>query len=117
MFQKGEKHMDLLKRLTLYGIIILLLISIYKDITIDEVFPMYEDEIIQTNKGFHVLKREIQNGDTVLSVLEEINDIKQLEQINIDQMIKDFKMLNQNVNPYQLQQGKYYLFPKYLNNE
>ena len=108
--------MGLLKRLTLYGIIILLLISIYKDIAIDEAFPMYEDEIIQTNKDFHVLKREIHHGDTVLSILEEINDIKQLEQINIEQMISDFKMLNQNINPYQLQQGKYYLFPKYSNN-
>jgi len=54
----------------------------------------------------------INSGDTVLSVLETLNN-GQLPSDNIQKMLKDFSYYNSGTNPYELKQGVQYLFPVY----
>lgn len=110
--------MYFIKRLIFYLIIILLIISLYKDLTIGTPF-------INDSKSNHIqqiyLKDEqnklpaiqvrAQHGDTVLSITEQIND--QLLELNIEQIMSDFKKMNQNIDPFNLQTDTTYYFPVY----
>ncbi|WP_416827243.1 hypothetical protein [Ectobacillus polymachus] len=53
---------------------------------------------------------EIKSGDTVLSIVEEINN-KQIP--SIEKIVDDFKELNPNQSPGKLKVGKSYKFPIY----
>lgn len=53
---------------------------------------------------------EVKSGDTVLSIVEEINN-KQIP--SIEKIVDDFKELNPNQSPGKLKVGKLYKFPKY----
>ncbi|MCO7175707.1 LysM peptidoglycan-binding domain-containing protein [Sporolactobacillus kofuensis] len=48
-------------------------------------------------------------GDTLLSITERINE----SEPSIEEILKDFAVLNPSVNPNHLQIGKTYAFPSY----
>ncbi|HEY4602652.1 MAG TPA: hypothetical protein VIG73_15425 [Cerasibacillus sp.] len=104
--------MRILKKSGIFLLFLLLLISIYKDITIDKQLDsplVKQDQMIR----FHVIKRQIETGETVLSIIEEIHGGNRPHTLNIKQILADFKMINPNSNPYQLKDGHFYFFPKY----
>ncbi|MBM7838129.1 hypothetical protein JOC54_001360 [Alkalihalobacillus xiaoxiensis] len=53
----------------------------------------------------------IEPGQTVLSIVERLHSGQ--VNVSIDQILMDFKRLNNDVNPNALQIGKSYLFPLY----
>src|SRR5690625_5763881 len=57
------------------------------------------------------IKVRVQHGDTVLSIIEQINH--QLPEQDIEQMIIDFRSINPNIDPYNLQGNTIYYFPVY----
>ncbi|MBS4202884.1 hypothetical protein [Lederbergia citrea] len=54
---------------------------------------------------------EIKRGDTVISILEELQQAPL--PVSIDQLLIDFKKLNEGIKPEQIQIGKRYKFPIY----
>src|SRR5699024_2427952 len=106
--------MDFLKRLCIYMLSLLLCISIYKDMTEGTLRLMNnekQDENI-TNENASIIKVKLQPGETVLSITEEINNFSN-NQIDIPQILADFKHYNPNSNPNHLQVNKYYYFLQY----
>lgn len=65
-------------------------------------------DIKETNKQYKTI--EVKTGDTVLSITEEIN---KKEIPSIEQVVHDFKQLNKNISPSNIQIGKSYKFPAY----
>ncbi|RIW31038.1 hypothetical protein D3H55_15620 [Bacillus salacetis] len=54
---------------------------------------------------------EIKSGDTILSIMEEALDGPL--PVSIDQLIEDFKFLNEGQSPHEIQVGKDYKLPVY----
>src|SRR5690625_2632891 len=108
--------MIFLRRLSIYILIILLFVSIYKDLTIGQatnLLPVENNNLIENDMNdFKILKIRVQPGDTVLSIVEKINH-SHMKFINIEQIVNDFKLINPFVNPYNLEPNKYYFFPLY----
>lgn len=104
-----------MKRIFTYMIIILLITSIYKDLSLgtgnktsvkDEISP---NEAMYNNNDFSIIQIKVTHGDTVLSIMESIND----EINNVEKIIADFQVLNPNTPPQQIRPGEIYYFPKY----
>lgn len=55
----------------------------------------------------------VQQGETVLSVLERINGTLP---VSIDEAMRDFQKLNPNVDPMHIEANKIYKFPVYAQN-
>lgn len=110
--------MYFIKRMFFYLIIFLLIVSLYKDLTIGSSFSNVNKTIhtqqtnsINQKNGMSVIQVRAQPGDTVLSITEELN--QQLPDLNIPQIIDDFKILNPNIEPHHLQNDTVYYFPLY----
>ncbi|QDP40623.1 LysM peptidoglycan-binding domain-containing protein [Radiobacillus deserti] len=118
--------MELLKKLVPIVLIILFLMSIYKDLTggvllTDNqatVANQIKDEKNETppskdnsSKTIKAVEKKVKPGDTVLSIVEELNNIG--EGISIQQIQEDFKILNPGVDPNNIQIEATYLFPIY----
>ena len=107
--------MYFIKRMSFYVIILLLLISLYKDLTIGT--PLFKENksslTPQTNQElkFSITKVSVQSGDTVLSITEQLNH--QLITLDITKIIMDFKTINPEIDPYNLQTNTDYYFPLY----
>ncbi|GGB29191.1 hypothetical protein F3157_00175 [Virgibacillus dakarensis] len=104
------------KKSGIYIIIILIIVSIYNDITSGTSLSPTE-EPRQTNsvetihsKRFKVIKVKVQAGDTVLSIAEEVNST--LSALDMNQILADFKLINRT-SSHQLNIGEYYYFPLY----
>jgi len=109
--------MGLLKRLCLYLFIILLSISIYKDVT-GGLFTSEHKPTLEHIKLNHlnasIIKIKVEPGDTVLSITEQINDFTDTP-LNLQQILTDFKHYNPNINPNDLHVNEFYYFLKYDN--
>src|SRR5690625_5989851 len=96
--------MGFFKRMSLYIIICFCVVGIYKDLQKD--VPNYDQMYslqTQSNKtAYQVVKVKLKQEDTFLSVVEKIHE-EHLEEMNINQMMNDFKSLNPDVNPYYLE--------------
>lgn len=104
-----------MKRFLLYVFIILLLISISKDLAVNKQNDEGINENIplhNSNMDFTIMHIKIEPRDTVLSVVEKIND-DNIQKLNITQIITDFEKINPTVDPYHLQPDTFYYFPKY----
>lgn len=109
--------MHFIKRICIYILIFLLFLSFYHDFTTGYPSPFKDHKDIpvqmeKQKKDLNVVKVRAEHGDTVLSIMERLHP-HDIEELDISQMIDDFKMLNSNVDPYTLQQNTYYLFPFY----
>ncbi|GAB4073433.1 LysM domain-containing protein [Barrientosiimonas marina] len=97
--------------------IILFLVSIYNDLT--------NGTVLQTDLNSHdhqpekqlqltAVKVKVQTGDTVLSIVERLSDQDQsMNQQNVSQIMTDFKTLNPDTSPLEVEAGDYYYFPVY----
>jgi len=110
--------MYFIKRIFFYLIIILLIVSLYKDLTIgtshfnDNKFNHTQQIYLKEQESkLSVIQVRVQPGDTVLSITEQIN--QQLPHLDIMQIMNDFKTINPNVEPYHLQSDTVYYFPLY----
>lgn len=127
--------MELLKKLALTLLIILFLVSIFKDLTegtaVKSDFPNQDEQNVKeqnaspeatkkdkeeqpVNKksdSFEIIQRKVDPGETVLSIVEKINDSK--SDVQIKQILDDFNQLNPGVDPHQLRTDTEYLFPLY----
>ncbi|HLR80656.1 MAG TPA: hypothetical protein VK119_08790 [Bacillota bacterium] len=105
--------MDFIKKTCLYLCFILLVMSIYKDLSseIPSEDPNKYGTLDEYSTDFTIIKVKVQPGDTVLSIVEEVNG--QIQESSIEKVMTDFKALNPTTNPYQLQTGNFYYFPLY----
>lgn len=103
--------MLIIKRSILLIVIILLLISIYhdlqKDLTIHD-----KPKTVMMNKHFTVVKMKVMPGDTILTLIEQVND-DSLEQFNVEKLISDFKTVNPHLKSNELSVNEYYYVPVY----
>ncbi|GGJ47851.1 hypothetical protein [Virgibacillus salexigens] len=108
--------MYILKKLAIWLLIILMLSIIYKDISnisITNDGPQLKQQKEQPIfSSYHVITKKVQAGETVLSIMEEINQSK-LNHLNIEKIIQDFQTVNPHTDPFRLEVGKYYHFPAY----
>ncbi|GGJ83191.1 hypothetical protein GCM10007063_02130 [Lentibacillus kapialis] len=108
--------MNSIKRLFIYVLIVLFLVSIHKDLTVGT--PMDSEPEMQN--GTKTFKQEsltavevkVNEGDTVLTIVEELNDQND-KQLDIPQIQADFEALNPNVQALHVEPGEYYYFPLY----
>jgi hypothetical protein len=56
-------------------------------------------------------EKKVENGDTVLTIIE--NQLGQSISIPISDVVTDFKELNDDLPPHNIQPGKTYKFPNY----
>jgi len=106
--------MKTIKNCCVILLFLLLISSIYKDLdlTTPSTLQYSANETIINN---NVIKVKIERGDTVLSIVEKLNQFDE-EHINIQQVMTDFKKANPHVDPYHLKPNKYYFFPLYKHN-
>lgn len=98
-----------MKRIAMFVLLILILLSVISDLRTNRPGP------IEQTKNAEIIALQaytIEAGDTVLSVLETLNN-GQLPHDNIEKMLKDFSYYNSQSDPYELEQGVQYYFPVY----
>ncbi|WP_188453643.1 hypothetical protein [Virgibacillus oceani] len=105
--------MNFLQKSGIFLIILLLIVSVYKDLTSGS-FESDEKKIQfntdQVSKKYKVIKVKVQSGDTVLSIMEEVNNNS--KSLDITKLLSDFNAIN-DVDPHNLRVGHYYYFPLY----
>ncbi|GAB3051011.1 hypothetical protein [Virgibacillus ainsalahensis] len=106
--------MNFFKKFFIYILFILLFISIYQDLSVGTVpeIKKQSTDVEQSDEKYDVAHVKLKAGDTVLSIVERINN-NELKQVDIEQIITDFQTINPSSDPYQLEQGVYYYFPVY----
>lgn len=108
--------MYMLKKCSLYLLMFLLLSSIYHDITSGSLPNVNTNpdhgETMQIHQEKVLVKRKFQAGETVLSIIEKINQDK-LHELDMTKIINDFKQLNPDVDPFNLQPNESYYFLVY----
>jgi len=108
-----------MKQLVGVLVTVLILYSIYYDLsygTLPAVSTEQKDEIktVDTQKiGY--FEKTVEEGDTVLSIIE--NQLGQSLSVPISDLVTDFKKLNKDLPPQQIQPGKKYKFPDYSADE
>lgn len=103
------------KRLSLLLLFILLIISVVDDLAKQQ--PTKEGSVRngrQEKQDIGIAHIKIKQGDTVLSVTEEIN---KLDNLDIQRIINDFEMLNPGVDTEALLPNSFYYFPLYNDPE
>lgn len=105
------------KKWLLYSICFLTALSIYHDVVPTEQSASSPNVHVQSvdteqTEKIYVVERAIEPGDTLLSVIEEIH-VHTETSLDMDNVIHDFKRVNQGTDPYDLQINKTYYFPIY----
>src|SRR5690625_1737538 len=99
-----------MKRILLYIIIILLILSLYNDFQKNSVNVNNDFDVNPQPKGLIV---QVKPGDTILSIAEAINGSEKIHNIGVEKILDDFNTMNTSVNQNKLLSGKYYVFPIY----
>ncbi|QTM99844.1 hypothetical protein ERJ70_11390 [Sediminibacillus dalangtanensis] len=124
--------MGFLKKTVVTLFIILFIVSIFKDLTVGtlngaqqrtEEQPANPSNSHKPSQkapqqdqiAYQVIEVEVRPGDTVLSIIEEINRAEAV--LAIDSIVTDFQKLNPGTDPQQIQPGETYLFPLYISEE
>jgi|SRR5699024_9817955 len=94
--------------------LVFICISVYMDMT-KGVLPKGQNTIeivpIQNpSHQLHVKRIKVTEGDTVLSISEKLNNQTELD---IEQVLSDFRSLNSNINPFEIKANHQYYFPLY----
>ncbi|ALX48101.1 hypothetical protein [Lentibacillus amyloliquefaciens] len=110
--------MNTIKKMILYTFLILFLLSIHRDLTVGTFLNSTPDQQnklhIMEQEKMEVLKVQVGQGETVLSIVEEINE-PHSSNLDIPQILADFKSLNHGVKPTDIKKEEYYYFPLYKN--
>ncbi|WP_051353124.1 hypothetical protein [Thalassobacillus devorans] len=116
-----------MKKTGLFILIILLLASLYKDLTIGttinrsdsndklnttEIPPPPKAEIIESPLRYNQkVPVKVKAGDTVLSIMEQLHNGEYYHPMK--DMLDDFQQLNPGIDPSKLKIDKVYYFPLY----
>ncbi|WP_077327009.1 hypothetical protein [Virgibacillus siamensis] len=112
--------MNTFVKIGLYTLALLFTASLYKDLTVGT--PIHSDTLKQAevvsddvinSMAAHV---RVMKGETVLSIVEDLNE-ESIQEININQILNDFKKLNPETKPLEIKAGSYYYFPLYNRKE
>ncbi|SDN08431.1 LysM peptidoglycan-binding domain-containing protein [Sediminibacillus halophilus] len=123
--------MGFLKKTVVTLFIVLFIVSIFKDLTVGTLNGVQQteeqsDNLSESHKpsqkapqqdqtAYQAIEVEVRPGDTVLSIIEEINRAEAV--LAIDSIVTDFQKLNPGTDPQQIQPGETYLFPLYVSEE
>ncbi|MFG6114316.1 hypothetical protein ACGTN9_03930 [Halobacillus sp. MO56] len=116
-----------MKKLGLFILIILLLVSLYKDLTVGTTInrsesdnkvnttedpPPPQADILEPPLRFNQkVPVKVKAGDTVLSIMEQLHNGVYYHPM--DDMLEDFQQLNPGIDPSSLTIDKVYYFPLY----
>src|SRR5690625_115464 len=103
--------MNFIKRVSFYMLFVLLLLSIYTDLTTGT-SQTVDSQALSTQTNYRIIKVKISPGDNVLSIAEQLNTEHEMIH-NVPQIMNDFKKINPESDPYDLHVGHYYYFPFY----
>ncbi|MCP8616879.1 LysM peptidoglycan-binding domain-containing protein [Salirhabdus salicampi] len=78
---------------------------------LDEEIMKTENETENEVERYDHITYEVEAGDTVLSVIEDLNE--HMSELSITTIIEDFEALNPAVDPHQIKVGTTYKFPIY----
>ncbi|WP_010678136.1 hypothetical protein [Bacillus timonensis] len=107
-----------MKRFFGFLAIVFILYIIYYDVSVGTL-PVVKNKTVSAEEvivktPIHPYKEmKVTAGDTLLSIVEELNEGKQIT--SIESVIKDFEELNPKSKAELLQIGKTYKFPLYTN--
>lgn len=110
--------MNNFKKTLLYIFIVLFIVSLYKDLTIGTQLnstsnQQHDIEYKTEVNDITVMRVKVQQGDTVLSIVEKINQHVS-NTMDIKQIITDFEALNPTIEKSEeLKLNTFYYFPVY----
>ncbi|SFD54663.1 hypothetical protein SAMN05216238_102158 [Lentibacillus persicus] len=111
--------MNTINKVILYIFLFLFLLSVHHDLTAGtygnnkpEGPNKTQTQRMMKEEQIEILKVQAGHGDTVLSIVERINE-GHSESLDISRIMKDFKLLNNDVKPTEIQAEEYYYFPLY----
>ncbi|GIN85470.1 hypothetical protein J6TS2_18560 [Heyndrickxia sporothermodurans] len=105
-----------MKKFLAFVTVIIVVYSVYIDLsfgTIPVITHASEnmDKTVKIKKTTPFLNRKVKPGDTVLSIVENVNPSS--TSISIEKIVKDFTKLNNGLKPEEIQIGQNYKFPIY----
>ncbi|MBA4535840.1 hypothetical protein H1Z61_01480 [Bacillus aquiflavi] len=104
-----------MKQLAIIALGILIVFSIYFDITYGTL-PFIKEQKLeaktqQQSTEIPYFEKKVTPGDTVLSIIE--TKLNQSLSVSISEAIADFQQLNNGIEPEDIQIGRTYKFPSY----
>jgi len=94
--------------------IIIVIYAIYFDITTGTLPGAEKKESVQeTALSLQFVELEVKPGDTLLSLIESQGGYP--NDVSMEEMIKDFSILNEGIKPNDMQFGETYKIPVYNN--
>ena len=112
---KRRIFMYTLKRLILYTLIILLIISIFQDLMVSNSRNVEHDAEqikISSSNEYTIAHVKVLPGDTIFSIVESLN-ADSISMFHSEDIIKHFKELNPTTDPHKLKPDTFYYFPLY----
>lgn len=111
------KDLHFLKRMLLYLLLFLFLLSMYNDLHLGTPRPKetpthHPHLATHSEDEFQIVQIKVQPGESALSIIEKINP-NLSDQLNIMDVIADFKRINPGTNPHELHPQHSYFFPLY----
>lgn len=103
--------MYMLRKIFIYILIILLFLSIYQDFTTGFT-TNYHPKTRFDEYSYTITPIKVMPGETVLSILESLNGDNMYD-MEINEIMDDFKEMNPNADPYELKPATVYYFPIY----
>src|SRR5690625_4614923 len=103
--------MNFIKKVSFYMLLLLLLLSIYTDLTTGT-SQAVDSKALSTQTNYRIIKVKISAGDNVLSVAEQINTEHEMIN-NVQKIMRYFKNITPQSNPHKLHVDHYYYFPFY----
>jgi len=103
-----------MKRFFITLAVIITIYVIYIDLTKGTLNTTQEPSLevqASPNNSIISFKQEVKAGDTVLTIVD--NHSPGGLTVSLETVVSDFKLLNNGLNPEDIQTGKTYLFPKY----
>lgn len=103
-----------MKRLALLIVSILIIYVIYYDLTTGTLPAIQEnaiDDNLTNDTTIPYFEKKVSSGETVLTIVE--GNMDGPLPVSITQMITDFKLLNNGLQPEELKSGHMYRFPNY----
>lgn len=98
----------------MYMLLFLIVISIYKDLSkVEQTIPSTRSILEIEDEKIFAVKRTVQRGDTLLSIMEEIH-VNNRFPLQIEQVVYDFSLINDGQDPYELTEKQTYYFPLYM---
>lgn len=105
----------LMKRIFMILAVLITVYVIYIDLSEGTLQTKVEEPSIEVQAhqqtSLQYFQQEVQAGDTVLTIIDGYTEGG--ISVSLETIVKDFKSLNNNLNPEDMQIGKTYLFPTY----